>query len=206
MKCDADAACEQHSTSTFRSYGPVTDDEVLARWILSPIHVRDMQLPGPLCDAAFSDLFTLGVSVQRIHGEWVLRRKEIHRRGEIAASQKRRAEKASGKPETRKYLGSVHLKVGAVRRAQQESLSEIRRMRVYGTAMRNDPAHAEIMGNATASAEKTAKVIRLELRTRLLDLALESGLYKSPYLSADDQDILGLEMRVLETNNTYRTA
>jgi hypothetical protein len=143
------------NASFFRSAGPVQDSETLARFITTPAFIAK-PLPGRLEDTFFQEIFTHGMSVQRICTRWTVARKPVHRRGEDFAESRRREERAMGKPPVRKYLGVVHLNAGDVRRAHEAVDVAPRRIRIYNTAEKGNRHHAEVMSDL--GSEKAKKV------------------------------------------------
>ena len=193
---DPSGECQFLGTSRFASPGPVVDREWVARWIVTPAHVST-PLPGSLnSDTAFQELYTRGLSVQRIDCRWSVTGSRIHRLGERDA-EKKRAAALTPSQATRKYLGCVKFPVSALRGlAGTRMEGETFAFRVYESALQDDLWHAEVMGDDTPVNDKNRKRMRLEGRVGLTMLAKTSGIYPSPLLDSADADLVATELAV----------
>jgi hypothetical protein len=190
ISCDPLKLCERLSSSLFRNAGPVHGKELLARFVTSPPSVK-RPLPGELNDTEFQQVYTLGLSVQRVRGRWAVSAKEVHRRGQRHAETKRRQERGTGKAPERLYLGCFHFIAGELRSLCLDK-EVVSRIRVYDTAERTNREHAEVFADLRGIDAKVAKMTRQQIRTRLYMLAHQRGLRKSPFLADDDPHLKAL--------------
>lgn len=101
---------------------------------------------------------------------------------------------ASGKP--RKYLGFLTARVGAVRSISSsfdDPFNRSHRARAYDTALEQNIGHCDVFLNDSALASgQSVKLIKNEIRSRLLAVFSDGQFYKSPALSDSDEDLIHL--------------
>ncbi len=182
LELDPGGECEGHSVSD-SSPGPVTGDELLARKVDIPTHVRG-DPPTAIEETLFEDATTIGASVQRLLRGWSDQSVQLHHRNEEAA--RRRRDGTDGRPAApgRRYLGVLQIAASEVRSVQIAAVPIARRARVYDTAAPGDEGHADIVLNVAGLNKSQRK----QLRVMLLTEACRRGLFASPY--ADPEDLL----------------
>lgn len=138
------------------SPGPVQDNEILCRQIVSPIHYDPET--DTLTVSAFADASSLGMSVNRLSHAT----KEYIE--ELGADRVFRHNEANPEKE-RLYLGTVQFLCADVRKITvqlEDDPAPLRGFGVYDTALETDPSHADICELVKKKAH--TRSIRLSLR------------------------------------------
>lgn len=187
---------QRYSVSPPLSKGPVSNFEDLVRFVFTPPHVKK-PLPGEISDVFFEDIFSNGLSVQRLHCRWSVMKADIHSRGvEQTKGVSNVGEDGSIRPQ-RKYLGVIKLSALALRGLQVHVDDGGKTsIRIYDTAMPNNIWHAECMAETLGNTNKAKKMARQQLRVRLLAEASKSGIFKSAYITASDADLMALALEI----------
>ncbi len=192
VELDPDGACQRYSVCLKHSPGPVLDSEGLARWVFTPPHVKK-PLPGEFCDSFFEEIFSTGLSIQRLHCKWSRASKEVHELGQAQV-------KDDGKPDAngfvrpkRTYLGAIQFSTSELRNLKAVVDDATTELHVYDTGLPANRKHAEVMARAHGGTNKKLKASRQQMRVRLMVLANQSGIYKSPFLEENDPNLLALQ-------------
>lgn len=154
--CAPGCACEAHPMSP-HSPGVVRDEELVSRFIFSPMHVTKS---GAIKPSLFSHAERQGCSVQRERAENQEVISFVHDFLQVSADHK--------------WLGVVSARSGDLRALRIDGVPE-RPICVYDTAEPNNPAHAEACWSGVALEEGDAG----ELRKLLLD-AFATGTPTAP--------------------------
>lgn len=169
-------ACESSTTSKYSPH-PVEDEEVLARFVFDPLHVRRN---GSLKSSLFSHVSHKGCSIQR---------------DTIAAPQELGAfvtlfleNQLTKKPDT-KWHAVVTAPCKKIRALMQDA-SISRSVCVFDTAERVNPAHAELFQTQYVINEAD----QLELHKRLLDSFSDSST-PSSFRNGEVLNTLSSELR-----------
>lgn len=179
---DPEGGCQEHKISPY-SPSHVEHDELLARSIDFPLREEPS---GGINDSLFQDAFTFGASVQRIPKDWKQSEHIIHTRYEDRASKRRLGEVGREPSNDWRYIGSVHVTAGELRKVQMEVVRK-GRVRVYDAAHTpDDPLHADVMVDASGLDKSFRKL----LRVMLMNEACRRGLYVSPHISPSDTNLL----------------
>lgn len=196
LSIDPNGDCEKYSVKLTLSSGPVLDSEVVGRWVYTPPHVTK-PLPGELCDSYFEDIISNGLSVQRYYNLWKFSKKKVHKLGhEPTLQPPRQAESGETRPQ-RKYLGVIRLPITTLREMRSEHGEHSAKLRIYDTAIPKNHCHGEaILVNSENAPRKTRSILAQQMRTRLMVLAQNSGIDKSPHIPANDPDLLALNISI----------
>lgn len=143
--CAPMCACEKVKASP-HSCGPVTDDEIITRFIFSPMHFRN----GKVLPSLFSHAEKKGCSIQR----------ELAQNEEISAFVGDFLRTVNHS----EWLGVVSAPAGDIRRMRVDGVVG-RAICVYDTAEPHNPAHGEMCWSGAAMEEGDAQ----ELRKMLMD-------------------------------------
>ena len=196
IELDSSGLLEKYSIYPSISPGPISNFEILGRWIYTPSHVKH-PLPGELSDSAFESIYANGLSLQRIHCHWRLSRNEVHSLGlsTVVNDSKNRAE-GDSRP-NRKYLGVIKFCAKDLRSIELQDLQETSlSVRIYDTAQVDNSKHSEAMAKVEAKSKKQRKMALQQLRIQFYMLAKKSGIYKSPYLHDEDSDLSALKLKI----------
>lgn len=155
--------CETVSIS-LHSPGPVDSDEVLARLVLEPKHVRD----GEIEVAALRDATSNGLSLVRRRPsddeDLIVRGRNLAEIQNSRASE-RAAENNEPDPARQSFIGFVQFRAGDVR---SHEVNARRSFCVFDSALAEDRLHADIVMEGPRTKAERAK-LRNELRKLLLD-------------------------------------
>ncbi len=155
MQQDNLLAWELESASEY-SPCPVTDEEILYRQILSPIHYDEET--NTFTTAAFSDASSLGMSVNRIKytSEDHISRMAINRVEQ---------HNESNPNKQRSFSGTVCFVCGDIRQITVQNEDDVKPLRgfcVYDTALEHDQSHADIC--EIVKKKSHTRSIRLSIR------------------------------------------
>jgi hypothetical protein len=152
----------ESQTASPHSPGPVNDDELICRQIISPIHFDDAT--QKLTATAFDDASGKGLSVNRIKYETA---DGLQNTAELRTKQYN--ENNETKP-ARIFWGMINLSCAEVRTIVVPSDVNGESMRgfaIYDTALKTDPSHADICQIVKQKAQGRS------VRSKLRDLANE---------------------------------
>lgn len=198
---DKEGKCEPYSVCWKISSGPVLNSETVARWVYTPPHVQK-PLPGELCDTFFEDVTSNGLSVQRIYNRWEISRKDIHHKGQKSVENDGQPNASGVVRACRKYLGVIHFSADEMREAYVKVQDDEGKLRIYDTAIKGNVAHAEAMLMNQGQTRKIRTMLNQQMRTKLMVMANQSGIYKSPYIDCSDTDLLALKLNVKDSSFT----
>lgn len=137
---------------------PVSDEEILIRQIISPIHYDPDT--NTLKSAAFTDASTHGLSVNR---SGLTTAQEIYLAGEKRV-QHHNDENDGNSKKVRIFLGVVQFRCGEIRKINafsDEDSPPVRAFAVYDTAKKDDVSHADVC--TLLSKEVHKRSVRLSL-------------------------------------------
>jgi hypothetical protein len=179
LEQDVDGSCQNVKVGA-DSPGPVLDDEVLARFVFCPTHLKkNGDEYGQIDESLFTDITSIGGSVNRLIATDGSVTESIHQRGESIAALVRRGTPTRSPQPDRHYLGAIKLATHEIRALVVDEVA--RRLRVYDTSRGPDDSfHGDIVANMRG-LDKEKKTLRKELRVALYMLAIKSSLYVSPY-------------------------
>lgn len=179
LQQDPDGSCQYVKVGE-HSPGPVQDDEVLARLVFCPTHVKkNDEEYGQIDESLFTDITSIGGSVNRILADAGGETVDVHLKGESMADAVRQGAHGRKPQPDRHYLGVIRLVARDVRALSVDDVAC--RLRIYDTSRGpDDHLHGDIVANM-GGLDKEKKALRKQLRVKLFLLASESGLYSSPH-------------------------
>jgi hypothetical protein len=161
----------QHVQVGGTSPGPISDDEVLVRFVFAPAHISSQT--GEIDETVVLDAFKFGASVNRVQIAWEQALPVLHQRGEALAEQLRHGSAERPPQPDRQYLGVFRFVAHGARAVNVDAVPA--RIRLYDTSLSDDPLHGDIVANNLG----LSKAHKKELRMRLFLLVEESGLFPS---------------------------
>lgn len=164
--------CSHHSTRC------ILNTDTIVRAIFFP-HMATKESPVDLHDAIFEDAFNKGGSAQNLVQQPDQIR-NIHATNERVAEARRNGTDGRPAQAARQYMGLVYMRVENIREAEPSH-----KIRVYDSGItEDDPHHADIVVNSEGLTKEQKKLIRV----KLLKIAIEHGLERSPALSEEHRD------------------